>query len=437
MRTIRYWIRLTKAFLGKFRAIMLLGILAGFGLFLTLSAILPKTIGRKTEYIGMTGRYHVEELPQEILHKIGDGLTAIDESGAAVPALADSWESTDDGKTWRFTLGNHTWQDGTPVTAKTIFYSFEDVETRVIDEKTIEFVLADAFSPFPTILSRPTFKKGLLGTGEWKVTHIDLAGEYVQKVILTNAAKDRLIYRFYPTEDRTKLAFKRGEVDAIVDMLEPTPFNEWKNQTLIEESVNDSRFAAVFFNEDSELFRDNKTLRQALSYAINKEALGFPRAISPLNPHSWAYNSQVKDYAYNPDRAKELLGENKERVELTLSTTPLLLPIAERVRADWEAINVFATIQVVSYVPTDYQAYLVMYDIPKDPDQYALWHSTQEVTNIARYKSPRVDKLLEDGRVEMDIQTRKKIYLDFQRFLLEDAPAAFLYHPKTYTIRRS
>lgn len=436
MRTIRYWIRLTKAFLGKFRAIMLLGIIAGFGLFLTLSAVLPKTVGRKTEYIGMTGRYHVEELPQEILHKIGDGLTAIDESGAASPALADSWESTDEGKTWRFTLGNHTWQDGTPVTAKTIFYSFEDVQTHVIDEKTIEFVLADPFSPFPTIVSRPTFKKGLLGTGAWKVTHIDLAGEYVQKVILTNAAKDRLIYRFYPTEDRTKLAYKRGEVDTIIDMLDPTPFQEWNQSSEVKESVNDSRFAAVFFNEDSELFRDNKTLRQALSYAINKEALGFSRAIGPLNPRSWAYNSQVKDYAYNPERAKELLGENKERIELTLSTTPLLLPIAERVRADWEAINIFATIQVVSYVPTDYQAYLVMYDIPKDPDQYALWHSTQDVTNIAHYKSPRVDKLLEDGRVEMDVQTRKKIYLDFQRFLLEDAPAAFLYHPKTYTISR-
>ena len=72
-------------------------------------------------------------------------------------------------------------------------------------------------------------------------------------------------------------------------------------------------------------------------------------------------------------------------------------------------------------------------DIPKDPDQYVLWHSTQP-TNISKYKNPRIDKLLEDGRVELNQETRKKIYLDFQRFLVEDSPAIFLYHPSFFTV---
>ena len=75
-------------------------------------------------------------------------------------------------------------------------------------------------------------------------------------------------------------------------------------------------------------------------------------------------------------------------------------------------------------------------DIPKDPDQYSLWHSTQTSTNVSRLANPRIDKLLEDGRIELDQETRKKIYLDFQRFLVEEVPAVFLYHPEYYTIKR-
>ncbi|MCS7092795.1 MAG: peptide-binding protein, partial [Patescibacteria group bacterium] len=77
-----------------------------------------------------------------------------------------------------------------------------------------------------------------------------------------------------------------------------------------------------------------------------------------------------------------------------------------------------------------------IYDIPLDPDQYSLWHSMQTESNISKYANPRIDKLLEDGRVTIDIQERKKIYLDFQRFLLEDAPCVFLYHPEYYSIVR-
>ena len=92
--------------------------------------------------------------------------------------------------------------------------------------------------------------------------------------------------------------------------------------------------------------------------------------------------------------------------------------------------------QVSSVTPTEYDAFLVIFDIPPDPDQYTLWHSTQAGSNISRYKNPRIDKLLEDGRLNLDTEARKKIYLDFQRFLLEDAPAAFLFHPTWYTISR-
>jgi len=74
--------------------------------------------------------------------------------------------------------------------------------------------------------------------------------------------------------------------------------------------------------------------------------------------------------------------------------------------------------------------------VPADPDQYVYWQSTQENTNISNYSSPKIDKLLEDGRKTLDTDARKKIYADFQFYLVDDAPAIFLYYPKVVTIRR-
>ena len=103
---------------------------------------------------------------------------------------------------------------------------------------------------------------------------------------------------------------------------------------------------------------------------------------------------------------------------------------------DWEKVGIKVNLQVISQIPSDYQAFLAIFDIPDDPDQYSMWHSTQTATNITRYQDPRIDKLLEDGRSEINIDARKRIYFDFQRFLVEDSPAVFLYYPTIYTIGR-
>ena len=243
---------------------------------------------------------------------------------------------------------------------------------------------------------------------------------------------------FYPTEERTKLAFKLGEVDRVEDLISPTPLNEWGVFEL-EKKTNLGQFVAIFLNNTNETFKDNKQLRQALSYATNKNPFEGVRAISPMAPYSWAFNPQVKTYDYDEERAKELLDEllkDGKEISIKLSTTPALLPVAEKVISDWKKVGINASVQVVSAIPDEYQAFLAIYDIPPDPDQYSTWHSTQTGTNISHYVSPRIDKLLEDGRVQLDFEERKKIYLDFQRFLLEDAPVIFLYHPVYYTINR-
>lgn len=412
----------------------------GIVIFFLFRFLVPNLDFTKAERVGVTGRYSISSLPSSVLKQIGDGLTKIDSDGSTIPDLASSWETTDKGKTWIFTLKDGiNWQDGEKVKSKDINYQFSDVTIERPDDKTIIFKLLNAYSAFPAVVSRPTFKSGLLGTGEWKVNKISLNGSTVEQIDLSSKTKGKLSYKFYPTEERTKIAFELGQVDQINDLFNITPFNSW-TKVKIKDIPNTGEYVAVFFNTQDSLLKE-KDIRQALSYAIDKNKLGGMRAISPISIDSWAYNPQVKHYDYDLTKAKQMVSDYKSTskmsdISLNLSVSPLLLDKAELVAEDWKAAGVNVNLQVVSAMPSDFQAFMAILDIPDDPDQYSLWHSTQESTNITRYQNVRIDKLLEDGRTEIDIESRKKIYLDFQRYLVEDSPAAFLYYPTTYSVSR-
>lgn len=400
---------------------------------------MPLIFGGKVERIGMAGRFRTETLPETILEEIGDGLTSMDESGIVMPNLARSWESPDKGKTWIFHLNSkNSWQNGEKIQSSHLSYEYTDVSVEAPDPETIVFKLETPFSPFPAIVSKPVFKKGLLGTGQWRVDKASISGGFLQKLEIISQDKDRKVYKFYPTEERAKLAYKLGEVDVLAGIFNPSPFTSWKN-TKVSEVIDTQKEVVLFFNTQDKILSD-KNLRQALSYATEKVSLPGIRAVSPLAPTSWAYNPQVKRYDLDRERAKDLIDdlpkEFSKGLNIKLVTSPILLEIAEKIAKDWQDLGVKTSVQVSSGIPTEYQALLAIYEIPKDPDQYSIWHSTQEGSNVSKYKDPRIDKLLESGRTELSLEDRRTVYLDFQRFLLEDAPALFLYHPVSYNIER-
>jgi peptide/nickel transport system substrate-binding protein len=277
-----------------------------------------------------------------------------------------------------------------------------------------------------------------LGLGEWKVKKVSLSGNYVEEIVLADKNKNQKTYKFYPTEDRLKLAFKLGQVDILENIFDPSPFDKWGFLN-IEKKVNTREIVTIFFNT-TDKYLSEKTIRQALYYAIDRNKLSPNTAISPIYPDSWAYNPLVKPYDYDPEKAKNLIKslpeQSKEGMEIKLTTTPAMLAVAEEIVKMWQAIGIKAQVQALPIIPDDYQALLVIFESPVDPDQYSIWHATQTAINYSKYKNPRIDALLEEGRSKLDLEERRKIYLDFQRFLLEDAPAAFLYHPDIYTISR-
>lgn len=437
---IRFYQHIMAAFWQKRKRLVIFSFLLGVGAFFLIYRLFNLS-QIKVEKIGLVGKFTLDELPIEIQKLISDGLTEVAPNGSAQPALAADWEIQNEGKEYFFTLkDNLFWQDDKPIVAADINLNFSDVASTIIDKKKIKFQLKEPFSPFPIAVSRPLFKKGFIGTGSYQVQSLKRNGQIIEKLVLV-PAKDKKqpkkIFHFYPTEETARIGFKLGEVNLLQEIVRPEDLSNWERVKITQE-VKKNRFVAIFFNtNDPQL--GSKSNRQALAYAIKKD--WEERALNSFNPNSWAYNESVKPYDYDLENAKKLLetenGEGEKEIlkEIELSTFSSLLPVAEQIKKDWEELGVATQIKVVNVPADDYQALLATQEIPSDPDQYLFWHSTQ-TTNIVHYKSPKLDKLLEDGRKELDQEKRKTLYADFQKFLVEETPAVFLYYPTVYNLSK-
>ena len=437
LKKIRFSFLLIIAFFKKHQKLIFLGFSLGFLSYWGLPKIYKKFFFYQTERIGYVGKFTYDNLPLEIQEKISMGLTTISPDVHVLPQLAQSWEINKEGREYIFTLkSNLFWQDGKMFRAQDINYNFSDVATIPLDEKRIKFELKEPFSPFLSIVSRPIFKDSLIGVGKYKVKKIKRNGSVIQSISLfSKNEKRKIIFKFYPTEETLKTAFKLGEVDIIKEVTHPGDLTFWP-RIKINSEVKYNRFVGIFFNTRISKFSE-KSVRQALAYAIQKK---WPyRAFTPINPYCWAYNPNVKPYNFDLENAKKLLEKSKnneqEVKEIELSTISSLMDVAEEIKKDWEKLGIKCKIKLINNLDESFEVILAIQEIPPDPDQYIFWHSTQSL-NITKYKSPKIDKLLEDGRKTFDEAKRKEIYLDFQRSLVEETPTIFLFHPTVYTISK-
>ena len=395
-----------------------------------------KVFGKETG-IGMIGRVSAGNLPPQISGLISYGLTKIGSDGKPEPNLALGWEVNEEGTEYTFKIDvSKKWSDQTPVRAGDLGISIENVETEIRGDDTIIFKLIDPYAPFPALVSRPVFKKDFIGLGPDKVVAVKRNGEFIDELILQKPDSQKIKFKFYRTGGDLITGFKLGEVDEIWGLSSLSAVPKW-DEIKISRELNFNIYSAVFFNTGDSSLAD-KSLRQALVYAIPNKPSGDERALSPISPLSFGYNPGIKPYETNLETAgdlvKEALGET-EAPTLELTTTLPFLERAEEIAAAWTKIGVKTEVKVATIIPQNFQALLAGQERPADPDQYSLWHSTQK-SNLTHYSSPKVDKLLEDGRRTMDENKRREIYRDFQRFLVEDSPAAFLEHLTIYTVKR-
>lgn len=368
------------------------------------------------------------------------------------------------------------------------------VKVEKVDDYTVRFTLSAPFSPFLDYTSIGLLPQHIYGN----VPATDLAGKPLNgtpigsgALMIEMLAADRirlkpspfyagispyisaLEFHFYPDHPSLLTGYMADQIDGIGRIL-PAEFPIAAAQDdLALFSAIQARFLSITFNMDNANvpFFGDKAVRQALYYGVDRDGLVKEVAAglgvvahSPLLPENWAYNAQIPHYTYLPDQAKQLLDsagwvdsngdgvrdKNGTPLQFLLysSDEALQTALIQRIASDWQAIGVKAVPTPISFVSLmsdflqsrKFDAALTVWDIPGDPDQYWLWHSTQIEEgglNYAGWRNDEVDDLLQKARSITNETERKALYGRFQQIFAEDAPALLLYYPVyTYGVNK-
>jgi len=140
--------------------------------------------------------------------------------------------------------------------------------------------------------------------------------------------------------------------------------------------------------------------------------------------------------------------KNNQTLELSLiaSQNEKNIIVAEKIREQWEKIGVKVNLQIIDPVKLQketiqtraYEVLLFGQILGTDPDPYSFWHSSQANhpgLNLAMYANRDIDKLLEEARKTSSKEEREQKYFQFQKKILEETAAIFLYSIQyTYSI---
>lgn len=279
-----------------------------------------------------------------------------------------------------------------------------------------------------------------------------------------------LILRFYPSEKDLLSAYSKGNIDNI-SAIAPQSAEKIKRNSSNLKTLSLPRVFGVFFNQNNAQIFSQKEIRSSLNLATDKKRIidevfqGFGTKIDyPIPPGTFGALPSEEDI-FSPEKAKALLLKNgwtfneKEkiweknppaggkkdilRLEFSLATsdTPDLKQTAELLKSMWENIGARVKVKIFEIGdlnqnvirPRKYDALLFGEVVGRDPDPFAFWHSSQRNDpglNIALYTNIKVDKLLEQARTISDNDERRKKYEEFQREVVKDTPAVFLFSPK-------
>ena len=135
-------------------------------------------------------------------------------------------------------------------------------------------------------------------------------------------------------------------------------------------------------------------------------------------------------------------GDQTLKLNFTITTVdqPVLIKVAQFLKAQWEAVGVEVDIKAVdidalerdAIKPRNYEILLFGEVLGALPDPFPFWHSSQKSDpglNFSLYQNKDADASLEGARKTIDSDKRAKLLESFQDILLKDAPAVFLYNP--------
>jgi len=285
-------------------------------------------------------------------------------------ALAESWETSADGKTYTFTLRDDVkFHDGSELNAEAVKFSWERLgaedspalgyygmieEIEVVDSLTLKLTLIQAFPPFLSLLAglpktnfvvvSPTaveeygdLKSNLVGTGPYKFVEWikDQSVEFVRNEDYWREKPPfgKLVIQIFSDTQTAKLAVEKGEIDLLYDGLGITPATdiaafEQNTEIAIIKRPQLALTSVHYWLEDPDRPTANINLRKAIAHAINYDAVinelygGYaqlPRCYIPDD--LWSFKPVLDQYNYDMDKAKMYMEQAKQEG----ITTPLNL----------------------------------------------------------------------------------------------------------------
>jgi peptide/nickel transport system substrate-binding protein len=396
------------------------------------------------------------------------------------PSLAESWETSDDGLTWTFTLREGvTFHDGSEFDSADVVYSYR----RIIDEdlansyrfSTVESVAApDAQTvvltltqPTPNLLALIGAFKGMAILPEGAADDLDLTTEAngtgpfrlessdASRTVLTayedywgdEPTIDGVEFRYITEPAAALTALRNGEV-------------QWTD------NVPPQQVEALGEDEDVELARtpsvdywymsmnyarppfDNPQVRQAIATAVDRVEVTEAARFEAARPNQTAIPEDsffYYDYApFEPDEnaARQLLEQAGVTTPITMGLMvtdeyPESVTAAQVIAGQLEPIGITVEIEVLDFATWldrqdqgQFDAFMLSWLGNIDPaDFYEQQHITDGSSNYQGYSNPEVDRLLTEAATEVDEDARKDLYDQAAKIIVDDVSYLYLYNP--------
>ena len=427
-----------------------------------------------------------------------------------LPMIVERWE-TDDYQTWRFYLvKNAKFHDGKPVTAEDVAFTLwylpksnpawdfpdNDIEEKksikIIDDYTVEFTLAAKWpGKYPPASWMPILPKHIwmphkrklvnfknkkcIGSGPFKLKKFK-GGQYIWMVKNKKywgevPAVDEVVFKSYGSQDAINMALKKGQIEFIgYNGSSPLSVEDFKKEENIDVAISPG-IALVWlgFNLHKENAIQDKLVRQAIMYGIDRDRLiqmvylGYAKpADSFIYPELSTYNPNLPKFAYNPDKARQMLeqagyldkdgdgilndkkrGQNMSFEFLVPSAWPDEVKLAKVIKEQIKDIGIEIKLKVVDldtyyefiYTPKEDKFDISISSEEPGPNGSWIWefargyHHGGSGWNQAYYDNPEFDKTLDAMNAESDPEKQKALTLKLQEIIAEDLPYAMLVRP--------
>jgi glutathione transport system substrate-binding protein len=419
-----------------------------------------------------------------------EGLMGFDENMQLIPVLATSHEISADGLVYTFHLKeNVKFHDGTDFNAEAVkvniariqdeknnlrlrksFAKVAKVETP--DAKTVVITLSEPYNAFlnkvamagiisPKALeeSGADIAKKPVGTGPFKFKEwvqgdrlvVEKNAEYWQQGL---PKVDSITFKPVPENGSRIAMLKTGEADFIY----PMPTEQVKEvegqEGMTIDTIDSTIVRYVTLNTMKKPYNDVK-VRQAINYAINKEAYikvvksGLGAKLDSTMSSKTQYYSQQAGYDYDLDKAKQLLaeagypdgfeaeiwGENESETIKGMQFIQQQLALVG-IKLEVKSMEGGTLSDQINSAKTPEEAKIQMWYVSWSPSSGDADGATRGLfssemfppagSNTAYYKNDNVDKWIAEANKSTDPEEAKGIYANIQKTIWEEAPWAFM-----------